>query len=117
MHRTRIVVFVLVLVAVGFVAQQAIATLRALTFIERERDTWQRPDEIIEPLALAPGSTVVDLGSGAGYFALKLPPRVGPAGRVLAVDLRRPPGRTPARRRSIAEPAAALPRRVDPRPL
>jgi ubiquinone/menaquinone biosynthesis C-methylase UbiE len=32
---------------------------------------------------------VVDLGSGAGYFALKMAPRVAPNGRVLAVDLRR----------------------------
>jgi ubiquinone/menaquinone biosynthesis C-methylase UbiE len=32
---------------------------------------------------------VVDLGSGAGYFALKMARRVGPDGRVFAVDLRR----------------------------
>ncbi len=31
----------------------------------------------------------MDLGSGAGYFALKIAPRVAPNGRVLAVDLRR----------------------------
>ena len=88
-RRTRVVVLALAAVAVAVVAQQAIATLRALTVIERERDTWQRPDDILRPLDLAPGKTVVDLGSGAGYFALKLSPRVGPSGRVLAVDLRR----------------------------
>jgi SAM-dependent methyltransferase len=32
---------------------------------------------------------VVDLGSGAGYFSLRLAPLVGEDGRVLAVDLRR----------------------------
>ena len=32
---------------------------------------------------------MVDLGSGAGYFALKLSPAVGKRGQVLAVDLRR----------------------------
>ena len=62
---------------------------RTLTVVERERDTWQRPDEILEQLDLRPGQTVVDLGSGAGYFALKIAPRVAPAGRVLAVDVRR----------------------------
>ena len=31
----------------------------------------------------------MDLGSGAGYFALKIAPRVAPKDRVLAVDLRR----------------------------
>ncbi len=60
-----------------------------LTNVERERDTWQRPDEIIRQLNLGSGHSVVDLGSGAGYFALKIAPRVAPNGRVLAVDLRR----------------------------
>ena len=72
-----------------FVGDQAVRTLRTLTAVERERDTWQRPDEILEQLDLRPGQTVVDLGSGAGYFALKIAPRVAPTGRVLAVDLRR----------------------------
>jgi ubiquinone/menaquinone biosynthesis C-methylase UbiE len=40
-------------------------------------------------LELREGDTVVDLGSGAGYFALKLSPIVGKRGQVLAVDLRR----------------------------
>ena len=72
-----------------FVAVEAVRTLQALTIVERERDTWQRPDAVIEQLALRPGDTVVDLGAGAGYFALRLAPRVAPNGRVLAIDLRR----------------------------
>jgi predicted methyltransferase len=88
-RRSILVAIVLAAVALAFVAQQGIATLRALTVIERERDTWQRPAEVLAPLALAPGRTVVDLGSGAGYFALKMAPRVGSSGRVFAVDLRR----------------------------
>jgi len=87
-RRTRLVVLVLAAAVTAYVVQQAIATLGALTVIERERDTWQRPEDVLAPLALAPGRTVVDLGSGAGYFALKMAPRVGPRGRVLAVDLR-----------------------------
>ena len=83
------VVVVFVLVPAVYVADQFLRTLRALSVIERERDTWQRPDEILRYLQLADGMTVVDLGSGAGYFALKIAPRVGPNGRVLAVDLRR----------------------------
>jgi len=71
------------------VVQQAYQTLSTLTRVERDRDAWQRPEEILQRLHLRPGMTVVDLGSGAGYFALKIAPRVGPAGRVLAVDLRR----------------------------
>ena len=72
-----------------FVVQQAVATLRILKEVERDRDRWQRPAEILQRLDLHPGSVVVDLGSGAGYFALKLALMVGPGCRVLAVDLRR----------------------------
>jgi len=72
-----------------FVIQQAVETLRTLTVVERERDEWQRPAEILQQLDLHPGNVVVDLGAGAGYFALKLAPLVGEKGRVLAVDLRR----------------------------
>jgi SAM-dependent methyltransferase len=42
------------------------------------------------PLALAsivPGETVLDLGSGAGFDAFLAAARVGPAGRVLGVDM------------------------------
>jgi len=72
-----------------YVAGQAVQTLDVLANVERERDTWQRPDEVLRALDLRPGSVVVDFGSGAGYFALKIAPRVAPGGRVLAVDLRR----------------------------
>jgi len=44
---------------------------------------------VLRPLELDPGKIVVDLGSGAGYFALKMAPRVVPDGQVFAVDLRR----------------------------
>jgi predicted methyltransferase len=84
-----VLVAILVVVPVVFVADQARRTLGTLTMVERERDTWQRPEEILRHLNPRAGDTVVDLGSGAGYFALKIAPRVGPGGRVVAVDLRR----------------------------
>jgi predicted methyltransferase len=86
---TAVLVLVLGVVPALFVLEEVIRTLRVLDQVEHERDTWQRPDEIIRQLDLTPGNTVVDLGSGAGYFSLKIAPRVGPTGRVLAVDLRR----------------------------
>ena len=76
-----------------FVVQQAVATLEILTAVERERDGWQRPQEILQQLDVHPGNVVVDLGSGAGYFTLKLAPMVGPNGRVLAVGNRAAPRR------------------------
>jgi ubiquinone/menaquinone biosynthesis C-methylase UbiE len=64
-------------------------TLNRLDVIEAERDGWQRPADVLGALNLHEGNTVVDLGSGAGYFALKLSPVVGKSGRVFAVDLRK----------------------------
>ena len=90
--RTKQVAAVLSVILVGglvFVAAQAVRTLDTLRAVERERDGWQRPDEILRQLRLERGQTVVDLGSGAGYFALKIAPLVAPNGQVLAVDLRR----------------------------
>jgi predicted methyltransferase len=65
------------------------STLNRLDAVESERDLWQRPSDILRALDLRQGNTVVDLGSGAGYFALKLASAVGKQGQVLAVDLRR----------------------------
>jgi len=85
----------LVLLAVFFVfgiaivAYQSIRTLQQLDVVEAERDQWQRPADVIAALNLKSGNVAVDLGSGAGYFALKLSAVVGPTGRVTAVDLRR----------------------------
>jgi ubiquinone/menaquinone biosynthesis C-methylase UbiE len=67
---------------------QANSTLSQLEVVERERDQWQRPAEIIQALDIKDGSVVADLGCGAGYFALKLASATGPRGEVLAVDLR-----------------------------
>jgi predicted methyltransferase len=64
-------------------------TLNRLEVVESERDQWQRPSDVLRALDLRPGNTAVDLGSGAGYFALKLSPAVGKQGRALAVDLRK----------------------------
>jgi len=89
--RRPLLIAVVVIAALGilYVVDQAFRTLQTLDVVERDRDTWQRPDAILDALELRPGQTVVDFGSGAGYFALKLAPRVGPTGRVLALDLRR----------------------------
>lgn len=64
-------------------------TLHQLDLVEAERDQWQRPLKVLQGLNLREGNTVADLGSGAGYFTLKLSSAVSKHGQVLAVDLRR----------------------------
>ena len=71
------------------VVYRGINTLNRLEVVESERDLWQRPEEVLKALHLREGGTVVDLGCGAGYFALKLSRAAGPSGRVIALDVRR----------------------------
>jgi predicted methyltransferase len=57
----------------------------ARVFDDPARDAWQKPDEVIRALRLAPDAKVADIGAGTGYFAVRLS-RAVPAGRVYAVD-------------------------------
>jgi len=54
-----------------------------------DRDQWQKPDQIMDALAIAEGSTVAELGAGGGWFTLRLATRVGPNGLVYAEDIQR----------------------------
>jgi predicted methyltransferase len=54
---------------------------------DSRRDAWQRPHDVMDTLGLARGSTVADIGAGGGYFTFYLAERVGPEGRVYAVDI------------------------------
>jgi predicted methyltransferase len=54
-----------------------------------DRDAWQRPDQIMDALGIADGSTVADIGAGAGWFTIILARRVGPNGTVYAEDVQR----------------------------
>jgi ubiquinone/menaquinone biosynthesis C-methylase UbiE len=51
------------------------------------RDAYQKPDEVVRALALKPGETVADIGSGSGYFTLRLAKAVGDTGHVYGVDI------------------------------
>src|SRR5262245_49799831 len=42
-----------------------------------DRDQWQKPDQIMDALKIADGSTVADLGAGGGWFTIRLAHRVG----------------------------------------
>lgn len=93
-YRVRIATFLLcgALIVVGLsTVYQVVQTLSRLRVVERDREQWQRPSDIVRALNLREGSVVADIGSGAGYFALKLSPAVGKSGEVLAVDIQRTP--------------------------
>ena len=52
-----------------------------------DRDVWQKPEQIMDALAIADGATVADLGAGGGWFTIRLARRVGPNGLVYAEDI------------------------------
>jgi SAM-dependent methyltransferase len=54
-----------------------------------DRVLWQKPELVMDLLNIADGSTVADIGAGAGWFTIRLARRVGPNGTVYAQDLQR----------------------------
>jgi ubiquinone/menaquinone biosynthesis C-methylase UbiE len=52
-----------------------------------EREQEEQPAKLMEALALKPGMVVADVGAGSGFFTFRLAERVGPGGKVLAVDI------------------------------
>src|SRR5713101_9115805 len=56
-------------------------------FERAERDSWQKPDEVVQALALKNGDMVADIGAGTGYFTRRFAKAVAPDGKVYAVDV------------------------------
>lgn len=54
-----------------------------------DREAWQKPDQVMDALHVADGTVVADVGAGGGWFTMRLARRVGPNGRVYAVDVQR----------------------------
>ena len=53
-------------------------------FDSDERDEWQKPDEVITLLGNLKGKTVMDIGSGSGYFSFRL---ADAGARVICADV------------------------------
>jgi SAM-dependent methyltransferase len=55
--------------------------------VRAERETEEQPDAALDAIGIAKGSTVADIGAGAGYMTWRMAQRVGPRGKVYANDI------------------------------
>lgn len=58
----------------------------AEVFEDPERDRWQRPDTVIDILEFEGNETVLNIGSGTGYFSVRFAKAL-PRGKVIGVDI------------------------------
>ena len=66
----------------------AVMGWQGAAWLEREeREREERTDLLLAALALKPGMVVADIGAGTGYLSRRMATAVGPAGKVLAVDV------------------------------
>jgi predicted methyltransferase len=56
---------------------------------DASRAAWQKPEEVVRVLNLKSGENIADIGAGSGYFSVRFARKVGPAGKVYAVDIDR----------------------------
>ena len=56
-------------------------------YTEASRDHLNEATKVMNLADIRPGMTVADIGAGAGYYTVRLAPRVGKKGRVLAEDI------------------------------
>ncbi|MEQ8210558.1 MAG: class I SAM-dependent methyltransferase [Lacipirellulaceae bacterium] len=61
--------------------------LHAGWLFRKSREEEERPGELYKFLDIQRGQTVCDFGCGNGYHAIQMAKRVGPRGKVLAVDI------------------------------
>ena len=50
------------------------------------RRWWQKPEELLAPY-LREGMTVLEPGPGMGFFTLPMSRMIGPAGRIVVIDI------------------------------
>jgi arsenite methyltransferase len=85
--RTTITVFALICGMIMAIIFSCEAHMTAEHFNSLASNRESQPDRVVESLELKPGNTVADIGSGGGYFTILMARKVGPKGKVYAIDI------------------------------
>jgi SAM-dependent methyltransferase len=59
----------------------------ATWLVRPEREAEEHPDQALDAMNIRPGMKIADIGAGVGYMSLRMAKRVGPTGRIYAVDV------------------------------
>ncbi|MDD5033403.1 MAG: methyltransferase domain-containing protein [Methylococcaceae bacterium] len=57
-----------------------------ILFNNPRREEWERTSQVMELIDLKPGDSIADIGSGPGYYTFRFAQKVGPTGKVYAID-------------------------------
>jgi ubiquinone/menaquinone biosynthesis C-methylase UbiE len=68
--------------------------------VREERVSEEEPDAALDAIGIRKGSTVADIGAGAGYFTWRMAERVGPEGTVYGEDIQ--PGMLDLLKKNVA---------------
>src|ERR1044072_6910557 len=69
-------------------ADRPVATIVSARWSNEEaRDRLNEAEAVMNRAGIKPGMTVADIGAGEGYYTIRLAPRGGKEGRVLAEDI------------------------------
>ena len=85
--RKKLSGFIFILSIIAFSGLFCSSKFKAKMFNKYASDSESKPDEIIKSLDIKKGITIADLGSGGGYFTLRLAKSTGEMGKVYAVDV------------------------------
>jgi len=55
--------------------------------VAQGRDSWQKPEAIMDSVGINPGMIIGEIGAGEGYFTFKMADRVGIRGHIFANDI------------------------------